>query len=153
MNIQDYVGEDYTLGIDIWNKKYRFQEESFEEYLDRITNGNEEVKERIKQRKFTYAGRILANRGLHKHGIKVTYSNCYVGVPPKDSLESIYEADYQLARTLSYGGGFGIDVSHLSPNGAVIRNAAKTTSGVVSFMEQYAHTTARISQNGRRKQA
>lgn len=150
MNIQDYVGEDYTLGIDIWNKKYRFQEESFEEYLDRITNGNEEVKERIKQRKFTYAGRILANRGLHKHGIKVTLSNCYVLPKVKDGLESIYEVDYQLARTLSYGGGAGIDVSQLSPNGAVIRNAAKTTSGVVSFMEQYAHTTARISQNGRR---
>lgn len=150
MNIQDYVGEDYTLGIDIWNKKYRFQEESFEEYLDRITNGNEEVKERIKQRKFTYAGRILANRGLYKHGIKVTYSNCFVSTPPEDNLESIYEIDYDLARTLSYGGGFGIDVSKIAPNGAVIRNAAKTTSGAVSFMEQYAHTTARISQAGRR---
>lgn len=150
MEIRDYVGQDYDLGVDIWEKKYRFNGETFEEFLDRITNGNEEVKQRIKEKKFTYAGRILANRGLHKHGIKVTYSNCFVSDRPKDSLESIYEVDYQLARTLSYGGGFGIDVSNISPNGAVIRNAAKTTSGAISFMEQYAHTTARISQAGRR---
>lgn len=150
MEIRDYVGQDYDLGVDIWEKKYRFNGETFEEFLDRITNGNEEVKQRIKEKKFTYAGRILANRGLHKHGIKVTLSNCYVLPKVKDSLESIYEVDYQLARTLSYGGGAGIDASNISPNGAVIRNAAKTTSGVVSFMEQFAHTTARISQNGRR---
>lgn len=46
--------------------------------------------------------------------------------------------------------GCGVDVSAISPNGARINNAAKYTSGVVSFMEQFAHTTARISQKGRR---
>ena len=98
MNIQDYVGEDYTLGIDIWNKKYRFQEESFEEYLDRITNGNEEVKKRIKERKFTYAGRILANRSLHKHGIKVTYSNCFT-----EDAEVLTESGYKKITDVKVG--------------------------------------------------
>lgn len=150
MKIEEFLGSENKIGIDIWEKKYRFQDESFDEWLDRIANGNEAVKQLILEKKFIPAGRILANRGLQKHGIKVTYSNCYVGTPPEDSLESIYKVDGHLARTLSYGGGYGIDVSKLSPNGARVNNAAKTTSGVVSFMEQYAHTTARISQNGRR---
>lgn len=150
MKIEDFLGETNELGVNIWDKKYRWDNESFDEWLDRITNGNEDIKKLILQKKFIYAGRILANRGLYKKGIKGTYSNCYVAHRPEDSLESIYEVDYNLARTLSYGGGYGIDVSNISPNGAIIRNAAKTTSGVVSFMEQYAHTTARISQNGRR---
>lgn len=150
MDVKDFLGEENTLGVDIWEKKYRFRDESFDEFLDRITNGNEEVKELVKQRKFIYAGRILANRGLQKHGIKVTYSNCYVITPAEDNLESIYETDYKLARTFSYGGGCGTDVSKLSPAGARVNNAAKSTSGVVSFMEQFAHTTARIAQHGRR---
>ena len=56
-----------------------------------------------------FAGRILANRGLPKDGIKVTYSNCYVLSPPQDNLESIFDTAKYLARTFSYGGGVGID--------------------------------------------
>lgn len=149
MEIKDFLG-DYELGIDIWEKKYRFNGESFDEWLQRVANGNQDIINLIVANKFIFAGRILANRGLDKHGIKVTLSNCYVSVPPEDSIESIYDIDKGLARTLSYGGGYGIDVSKISPNGARIRNAAKTTSGAVSFMEQFAHTTKRISQNGRR---
>lgn len=150
MKIEEYLGTENQIGVDIWEKKYRFQDETYGQWLDRATNGNVEVKELILKKQFAYAGRIQANRGLHKHGIKVTYSNCYVITPPEDNLESIWNADYKIARTESYGGGVGIDMSNLSPNGARVNNAARTTSGVVSFMEQYAHTTARIAQNGRR---
>jgi len=150
MNVKDFLGESNTLGIDIWEKKYRFENESFEEFLDRITGSNPDMKRLVLAKKFIYAGRILANRGLQDKGIKVTYSNCYVITPPEDSIESIYETDYKLARTYSMGGGCGVDISKLSPNGARVRNAAKTTSGVVSFMEQFSSTTLRIAQNGRR---
>ena len=150
MDVKDFLGEENTLGIDIWDKKYRFDGESFDEFLERITNGNEEVKKLIVEKKFLYAGRVLANRGLYKHGIKVTYSNCYTTDRPDDNLESIYKIDYNLAKTFAYGGGQGVDISNLSPKGARIRNAAKTTSGAVSFMDQFARTCARISQNGRR---
>ena len=277
MNVKDFLGESNTLGIDIWEKKYRFENESFEEFLDRITGSNPDMKRLVLAKKFIYAGRILANRGLQDKGIKVTYSNCftpdaevltevgykkitdvqvgdkvltidgtfqpvnhllvsdfdgdlvvfespslkgtikatpnhpmhtnagwvnaeevysihcsdseplkltsvhdvehrqkdkivstltdysvsreyysgkvynlsvennhnyvvngvlvhnrYVITPPEDSIESIYETDYKLARTYSMGGGCGVDISKLSPNGARVRNAAKTTSGVVS---------------------
>ena len=48
------------------------------------------------------------------------------------------------------GGGCGIDISKLSPRGAKINNAAKETSGSVSFMELYSLVTSLIGQNGRR---
>lgn len=81
---------------------------------------------------------------------KITYSNCYVLAPPKDNLESIFECAAKLARTFSYGGGVGIDVSNLRPSGAKVHNAAKTTSGVTSFMDLYSYVTGLIGMSGRR---
>lgn len=77
MKITDFLGSENTIGIDIWNKKYRFKTETFDQFMNRITNGNDEIKKLILEKKFIYAGRILANRGLQKHGVKVTYSNCF----------------------------------------------------------------------------
>ena len=47
-------------------------------------------------------------------------------------------------------GGVGVDLSSLRPNGAGVNNAAKTTGGVVPFMELYSQVTTTIGQNGRR---
>jgi ribonucleoside-diphosphate reductase alpha chain len=55
-----------------------------------------------------------------------------------------------LARTYSYGGGCGINISNLRPSGATVNNAAKTTSGPVSFMDLYSSVTGVIGQSGRR---
>lgn len=77
-------------------------------------------------------------------------SNCYVIKSPKDNLESIFETGAKLARTYSYGGGCGIDVSNLRPNGTKVNNAANTTSGAVSFMDFYSYITGLIGQAGRR---
>ncbi|MFW6015387.1 MAG: ATP cone domain-containing protein [bacterium] len=138
------------LPLSIWTKKYQFKGENFEDFFERVSNGNCTIKKMIKRKLFLPAGRILANRGLHKHGIKVTYSNCYVNEPPEDNIESIYNTNKQLARTFSYGGGTGIDISKLRPKGARVNNAAKTTSGAVSFMPLYSKTTEIICQKGRR---
>ena len=70
--------------------------------------------------------------------------------PPEDSIESIFDRAGKLARTYSYGGGCGIDISQLSPKGARINNAAKETSGSISFMTLYSLVTELIGQNGRR---
>ena len=150
MKVEEWLGKDNQLGIDIWKGKYRFGEESFEDWISRIGGGNEKIMDLIRQKKFLFGGRILANRGLDQKGVKITLSNCYVVEPPEDNLESIFECAKKLARTYSYGGGCGVDVSKLSPLGAKINNAAKETSGVLSFMELYDLTTSLIGQNGRR---
>ena len=150
MTVQEWLGEDNHLGIDIWEKKYKYENEDFEMWLDRISGGDEELKKLIREKKFLFGGRILSNRGLAKDGNKVTYSNCYVVTPPEDNIESIFECASKLARTFSYGGGVGIDISKLSPRGAKIHNTAKATSGAVSFMDLYSLVTGLIGQNGRR---
>ena len=134
----------------IWKNKYQYKDESFNEWIERISGGNHKIAKLIRERKFLFAGRILANRGLYRDNIKVTYSNCYVLEPPEDNLESIFDTAKNLARTFSYGGGVGIDISKLRPNGAEVHNAAKTTSGAVSFMDLYSMTTGLIGQKGRR---
>ena len=148
--LEEWLGKENQIGIDIWEKKYQYNNESFDEWVDRVSGGDEDVKELILSKKFLFAGRILSNRGTQKDGRKVTYSNCYVIPPPEDSLESIFDCAKNLARTFSYGGGCGIDISKLSPKGAHINNAAKETSGAVSFMDLYSLTTELIGQNGRR---
>lgn len=150
MNVEEWLGRENQLGMDIWNKKYRNEEEDFENWVTRISGGNEEIAKYIKEKKFLFGGRILSNRGLDKQGKKVTYSNCYVVEPPEDNIESIFDCAKKLARTYSYGGGCGVDISKLSPRGAKINNAAKETSGAVSFMELYSLVTSLIGQNGRR---
>ena len=150
MTIEDWLGQENQLGMDIWTKKYCSEGEDFEAWIQRISGGNEEIGRYIKEKKFLFGGRILSNRGLNKQGRKVTYSNCYVIAPPEDEIESIFECAKKLARTYSYGGGCGVDISKLSPRGAKINNAAKETSGAVSFMELYSLVTALIGQNGRR---
>lgn len=150
MKLEQWLGKDNTLGMDIWKKKYQNGNETFDEWLDRVSAGNDEIKQLIIEKKFLFGGRILANRGLYKEDRKLTYSNCYVIQPPEDNIESIFECASKLARTFSYGGGCGVDISKLSPRGAKINNSAKETTGSVSFMELYNLVTSLIGQNGRR---
>ena len=150
MTVKEWLGEENQLGIDIWTKKYAAEGEDFDSWITWVSGGNKEIAQYMKEKKFLFGGRILSNRGLDKLGRKVTYSNCYVIEPPKDEIESIFDCAKKLARTYSYGGGCGVDISQLSPKGAKINNAAKETSGAVSFMELYSLVTALIGQNGRR---
>lgn len=150
MKIEEWLGEQNTLGIDIWKRKYQYEGETFDAWLDRVSGGDEDVKRLIKEKKFLFGGRILANRGLKKKGVRTTYSNCYVVSSPEDNIESIFDAAKRLARTYSYGGGCGIDISKLSPRGATIHNAAKETTGSVSFMDLYSLVTGLIAAKGRR---
>ena len=147
MTEKEWLNEN-QLSLDIWHKKYQVNGETFEEWLDRVSGGNKDVRELIKDKKFIFGGRILASRGIT--GRRVTYSNCYVITPPEDNIESIFNTAAKLARTYSYGGGCGIDISNLRPKGAIVHNAAKSTSGAVSFMDLYSQVTGLIGQAGRR---
>ena len=39
---------DGQLEKDIWTKKYQYKDETFDEWLNRVTNGNQAMKEIIK---------------------------------------------------------------------------------------------------------
>ena len=136
------------LGEDIWHNKYQQNNESFDDWIKRVSGGNEQVAQLIVDKKFLFGGRILSNRGIQDRGI--TCSNCYVVKPVEDNIESIFDTAGKLARTFSYGGGCGIDISNLREKGAEVHNAAKTTSGAVSFMDVFELAARVIGQNGRR---
>lgn len=148
--IEEWLGEDNTLGIDIWKKKYQYNNESFNSWINRISAGNDNIKKLILDKKFLFGGRILSARGLDYSKNKVSLSNCYVIKTPKDSIPSIFNTAKKAAVTYSRGGGCGIDCSNLAPRGAKVQNSAKNTSGAVSFMDLYNLTTNLIGQGGRR---
>ena len=138
------------LQRDIYEKKYRYDAETFDEFLNRVGGENGPVKKAIKDKKFMPAGRILVGRGLDKLGRKITLSNCYVMPKVEDNIESIFDTAKYLARTYSYGGGVGLTLSNLRPKDARVNNAANTTTGAVSFMDLYSLVTGLIGMRGRR---
>jgi ribonucleoside-diphosphate reductase alpha chain len=98
--------------------------------------------------RFIPGGRVLAGAG-DLFRLK-TLANCFVSRIDEDSIDSIYQTAFQCARTYSYGGGIGVDVTPLRPRNAVVHNAADCSTGAVSFMELFSMTTGLIGQSGRR---
>lgn len=106
MKVEDWLGADNQLGIDIWNKKYRYGDESFDAWLDRVSGGDGDVRQLIVEKKFLFGGRILANRGLDKLGKKVTLSNCFSGdtvIRTRNGLVKMEDVVGQDIEVFSYG--------------------------------------------------
>ena len=78
MTVEEWLNGE-ALSIDIWKKKYQQGDETFEQWLDRVSGGNQCIRQLIKEQKFIFAGRILSNRGVTDR--KITYSNCYCLTP------------------------------------------------------------------------
>ena len=148
MTVEDWLGKDNELGISIWNKKYRNNKESFDEWLDRVSNKDENIKRLILERKFIFGGRILANRGTNKG----SFSNCYSVGYVDDSLDSIMDTATDIAMTFKAQGGQGLSLSKIRPKGALIRDAFES-DGIVPFMEIFNTVTSSISQGGHRRGA
>ena len=95
-------------------------------------------------------GRVMTGAGNPRN---VTLANCYVMPSPKDTIGgpgSIFRTCEEMAETYKRGGGCGLDISMLRPSGTPTRNAAKTSSGAVSFIDHMSNTTGTIGQRGRR---
>lgn len=135
------------LQRDVYEKKYRFGNESFEEFLNRVSGGNEKIAKLIRNRDFLFGGRILAGRGIDRN---VSLANCTTLPPVKDNIEDIFDTAKELARMFSYGQGAGIDISNLRAKGAKVNNASKTSTGAVSFMQVFDTVSNVIGAEGRR---
>ena len=97
--------------------------------------------------RFVPGGRILFGAGQPRRS---TLLNCYFFRIKEDSIEGIFEWCKEAARTYSFGGGVGTDISVLRPRGSPVNNSAIFSSGSVSFMELMSTTTGTIGQAGRR---
>ena len=138
------------LSYDIWSRKYRYEDESFDEWLDRVSGGDQELRKIIKERKFLFGGRTLANRNTGKAG---SYSNCYSRGFIQDNLEDLMQAATDIAQTFKAQGGQGISLSKIRPKGSGINHGQFKSDGIIPFMEIYNRVTESISQGGSRKGA
>lgn len=174
MTIKNYF-EDDDLALDAWKAKYQLNNETLEEFFDRIASeftrlnnfkitdskdlseyGNERLKITDFKahflnlfKNFEYiipGGSVLAGLGSKK---PVSLSNCFV-IEAGDSIGEIFDAAKDMAEIYKRRGGVGLDLSKIRPDGAFVNNAANTTGGVVPFMELYSQTTNTIGQEGRR---
>ena len=148
MTEREWLNEN-QLSLDIWHKKYQIGGETFEEWLDRVSGGDKDVRELIRDKKFIFGGRTLSNRGVPNSG---SYSNCYSEGYVPDSLEGIMKVNADLAMTYKAQGGQGLSLSKIRPKGTLIGNRFKS-DGIVPFMEMFNRTTESISQGGSRKGA
>lgn len=92
-------------------------------------------------------GSIMSQLGVKSIG---SLSNCFVVGQPVDSYGGILHKDQELVQLMKRRGGVGIDISTLRPEGTPTSNAAKSSTGAVSFMHRYSNTTREVAQNGRR---
>lgn len=130
------------VGSQIVSKKYLHEYEDFEGFINRVSGvfSTPELQQQIKQAMYD-ADFFLAGRSLYAAGsegkFRASYSNCYILPMPEDNIESIFDVGKQMARIFSYGGGCGVSISNLRPNGARVYNAARSSTGSCSFMDIY----------------
>ena len=164
-----YFDED-SLAAKTWVNKYALTDENgrllestpkdmhdriIKEVL-RIENSypNPSLNEQILQ-DVLYQFRYIVLGGSGMSGIGNNYklsslSNCFVIDSPNDSYGGICWTDQELVQLMKRRGGVGLDLSKLRPEGTKVTNDAKTSSGIVSFMERFSNSTREVSQNGRR---
>ena len=149
MTVQEWLGADKKLGIDINTNKY-MHNETFDEYIDRISNYNKELKRIILEKKYLHGGRTLSNYNTNNGA---STSNCYSSGYCPDDTVGILELNKKLGLTYKAQGGQGLSLSKIRPKGCKISKGGYETDGIIPFMRMFDTTTASISQGGSRKGA
>ena len=147
--LKEWLGEDNQLGIDIWHKKYQHDDESFDEWLDRVSAGDKKLRQLIEDGKFLFGGRVLANRGVEGTG---NYFNCFSAGYVQDDYIDIMDKLKEVGLTFKVQGGQGISLSKLRPKGTPIGNEYES-DGIMPFIEMFNCVTQGTSQGGARKGA
>ena len=129
--LKEWLGEDNQLGIDIWHKKYQHDDESFDEWLDRVSAGDKKLRQLIEDGKFLFGGRVLANRGVEGTG---NYFNCFSAGYVQDDYIDIMDKLKEVGLTFKVQGGQGISLSKLRPKGTPIGNEYES-DGIMPFIE------------------
>lgn len=88
--------------------------------------------------------------GIGNRSQFISLSNCYVVDSPADSYGAIMAADENLVQISKRRGGVGVDLSHLRPEEAPTKNAARTSTGVISFASRFSNSIREVGQHGRR---
>jgi len=177
-NLLDYFKGD-DLAADVWQSKYMAKgEETPDDMHKRLAKAFASIEKKYNKKKFFLKnplskygkirsklteekiynlfkdfkyiipqGSIMSQLGTESIG---SLSNCFVVGQPVDSYGGILQKDQELAQLMKRRGGVGIDISTLRPQSAPTTNAAKSSTGAMSFLERFSNTTREVAQNGRR---
>ena len=147
LTIEKWLG-DNQLGIDIWKNKYQHNNETLDEWFERVSGGDKEVEKLIRDKKFLFGGRVLTNRGIEGSG---NFFNCFSAGYVPDDYNGIMDMLKEVGNTFKIQGGQGISLSKLRPKGAPI-GKLYTSDGIMPFMHMFNVVTEGTSQgNSRRK--
>jgi ribonucleoside-diphosphate reductase alpha chain len=142
---------------DLHAMKYRLQNESFEEAINRqagVMSDDEEHRRAYKEitmdMRFLAAGRVQSAMGSPRD---VTALNCFVSGTIEDSMDSIMQRASEAAETMRRGGGIGYDFSIIRPRGSRIVSLDSSASGPVSFMHIFDAVCRTIVSAGHRRGA
>lgn len=164
----EYFGGD-GLAAEVWESKYALrdaQDNLIEKSPDDMHRRIARELARVEQGKFKepyseeFIYECLKNfkyivpQGSIMYGVGnpklVSLSNCFVLDSPEDSYSGILWTDEQLVQISKRRGGVGFDLSNLRPVNSRTTNSARTSSGIVPFMERYSNSIREVGQNGRR---
>lgn len=165
----EYFNGD-ELATNVWIEKYCLKdnednllEKTPEDTLKRLTKEFDRIEKNKFKVPLTYDEiynlldgfkyLILAGSPMFGIGNKyqiVSLSNCFVVETPFDSYSSILKSDAQFANICKRRGGVGICLDNLRPAGSKTNNAARTSTGIIPFMERFSNTILECGQAGRR---
>lgn len=148
MTVEDWL-KDNKLGQDIWRFKYKHGEETLEQWFDRVSGGDKDIRRLIKEKKFLFGGRTLSNRGT---GNGADYMNCFSNGYVPDNYEGIMQWNTEIGLTFKAEGGQGLSLSKIRPKGSLIKGLYET-EGIIPFMEIFNTTTKSTSQGSHRRGA
>lgn len=144
-----------TVSMGVFKGKYaKDDKETPEQFVKRVGSIvrkeiRKDVEGMIAEGMFSFGGRIMYGAG-RKDELKATMQNCFIEPMIEDSLDDINRTTGEMARIYSRGGGVGINISNLRPDGFPVNNSAETSTGAVSFLPIFDSVGNVIGARGRR---
>ena len=163
-----YFGGD-ELATNVWISKYALRNSKGEllertpvDMFGRITDEIHRIEQKFPEpleRHIIYGlfedfrNLIPAGSILYGIGNDYTYSslgNCFTIGEEHDSYGGIFLRDQEQVQLMKRRAGVGHDITHYRPKGSYVSNAAKSSTGPVSFMDRFSNSTREVAQDGRR---
>lgn len=148
------------ISREVWNETYKWETENiWDDSALRIAKDNSKAEEKsiaqfwsdnfqsiLSPMRYIPGGRIISNAGLKLKG--TTYINCYVGGfsgKNQDSIDGIYRALADQARTLKSEGGYGFCIDVIRPRGFYIEGIANYSPGPIEIAKLWNTSSAVIT--------
>lgn len=91
----------------------------------------------------------LFNAGVQREQL----SSCFLLDSPEDSLDSIYQRYWDIARLSKYSGGIGVAYHRVRSRGSLIKGTNGHSNGIVPWLKTLDSSVSSVNQGGKRKGA